>query len=287
MTSRLGGHLDQTVFIVSTGRTGTNAIAHYLSDLGAGVRAVHEPKPSRIFRVISNMHLCGRISTDTVAAALRATRRRHLAALTSGTYVESNPFLHGCLDALEEAFENVRVLHILREPIGYIRSHINHGVFVGLKGLAGRRFPYWLLKPDYFDAASRLHWISLSQEERLAWRWATINSVLDEGERLFGYRYRRIRYEDLFNGPVIESVMEWLSLPGSDRLRELAAERRYNESRVERARPLEDWPDPVRQRVRELCEAGMIRYGYDPDRIANPVRPHAAMTVSSEHAQIR
>jgi hypothetical protein len=40
------GKFDKAVFIVSSGRTGTKALAHHLSKCYDNVFAVHEPRPS-------------------------------------------------------------------------------------------------------------------------------------------------------------------------------------------------------------------------------------------------
>ena len=264
-TCRLGSQFQQVVFAVSTGRTATNALSAYLPQVYPSVTGLHEPKPARMFRIVSNMHLCGKISEPTVARLLYLARRKRINELKGGTYFEANGFLHGCLDAFDHTFHNVKVIHIVRHPITYIRSHINHGAFLGLKGMAGRLMPYWLLKPDYYDQRSGLKWYELSFEERLAWRWVVVNQALERGESLFGDRYLRVRYEDLFadSGQRLGIITNWLGLPYDERISTVIRSQRYNASKRDTARPLEDWPGRVREHVYSLCESQMARYGYE------------------------
>ena len=71
----LGGHLEQVVLILSTGRTGTKAIAHYLNDSCESVVSTHEPKPSRVLRIASFRYLAGRISEVHMVKTLVKKRK--------------------------------------------------------------------------------------------------------------------------------------------------------------------------------------------------------------------
>lgn len=257
----------KTVFVVSTGRTGTQAIARHFQQSYLNVTALHEPAPSRPLRVLSNLYLCRRVGVHSLARAVRLLRRSLLARASTDLYLESNPFLHGCLDVLDGIFPNVHILHIVRHPLTYIPSHINHGAFAGAKGLAARYVPYWMLNPVQYEGTRRADWNLLLPEEKLAWRWTTINSVLNGGGQLYGERYRRIRYEDLFDGEgtAFSGLEDWLKLerraPVHLRTHQQQVER-TNQSRRQLCVRAELWDPALRRRVLERCRGLMTQYGY-------------------------
>jgi hypothetical protein len=254
----------QIIFVISTGRTGTQAIANYFNQSYQSVTATHEPRPSRRFRVLSNLHLCNKVSTSLVERLLLSARKQILENTTTQIYLEANPFLHGCLPALANAFPGCRVIHVVRDPRTYIPSHINHGVFSGLKGLAGIYFPYWLLKPDYYEKGGSKQWKEMSPQERLGWRWNTINKILDEGSQIFGDHYTRIRFEDLFDKEKsgLITMAKWIKLKDNKSLIEAAARKRHNISRGTSFPPFDAWDNITQQNVLKLCASRMRDYGY-------------------------
>ena len=118
------------------------ALAHQLNRWYGNVCALHEPRPSRSLRIASNRFLCGKLSRQQMARRLAHARQALLGAMTEPIYIESNNSLYGFIDVLDEVFDQPYVLHVVRDPRTYIRSWINFGVYHGLKGLAGRFFPY-------------------------------------------------------------------------------------------------------------------------------------------------
>ena len=255
----------QTIFVVSTGRTGTQAIATYFDQTFPDVTALHEPAPSRRFRVLSNLYLCNKISGTTVESALLSARQKLMAQIDSDIYLEANPFLHGCLPALAQAFPGCHLVHIVRDPRTYIPSHINHGVFHGLKGFAGAYFPYWLLKPSHYESHPLKQWNEMSLQERLGWRWNTINGVLDEGRKIFGERYLRLRFEDLFDAEKsgLKVMADWMGLSKGKALMEAASRKRHNASQGPSFPLFEEWEPTIQKHVLQLCTTRMAEYGYD------------------------
>src|SRR6266850_272014 len=100
------------VIIVSSGRTGTKAIAQHLSRCYPGVWARHEPAPSWRLRMGTTRALCGRASSEELRALLVKLRRGLVNGVGENVYVESNPYLAGFVGVLGEVFEEVRVVHV-------------------------------------------------------------------------------------------------------------------------------------------------------------------------------
>ncbi|MBA1146219.1 sulfotransferase [Ectothiorhodospiraceae bacterium WFHF3C12] len=252
----------QTVFIVSTGRTATKALAHYLHEAWPGVTATHEPWPSRPLRVAANMYRSRKISKKTMTMTLRYARPslRHSHA---GVHIEASPYLRSCIELLGEAFGDIRVIHLTRHPETYVRSYINHGVFSGAKGLAGKWIPYWHIKPEHIDSDSGLRWRTMNSAERIAWRWNALNSMLDAAADVYGERYLRIRYEDLFdeNSHGLELISRWIGLEWTEELKRRTSTP-LNQSLRQRTPQDDAWSDELQRAVRQFCGDRMARYGY-------------------------
>src|SRR5436305_6566636 len=102
------------VFIVSSGRTGTKAIAQHLSRCYPQVWAAHEPAPSWRLRMGTTRALCGRTHRDELKAMLAKLRRGMVQRVQQAIYVESNPYLSGFIEVLGEVFDGASVVHVVR-----------------------------------------------------------------------------------------------------------------------------------------------------------------------------
>lgn len=261
----LGDHLEKIVVILSTGRTGTTALASYLNDGCQGVTALHEPKPSRSLRIASGRYLAGRLSRPAMSQLLAKKRRAILQAINEPVYVESNPFLFGFLDVLGDVYPQPKVLHVTRDPRTMIRSALNFGAQRGIKWLFNNFVPYWLIKPDLLEANPERRWSQMSPVERIAWYWKVINAHLDRGAELYGDDYRRVRYEDLFapGGDGLHDLIEWIGLqPKPEALERLLAQR-VNPSRADVQPAWDEWSAEDREAMQRQCGELMGRYGYN------------------------
>ncbi len=264
MSRTLGGHLDKVVIAVSTGRTGTKAIAHYFDTCYPQVRGLHEPRPSWRLRIASSRYASGGLSKDDLERLLLKCRRRLIESLTEPVYLESNPSLFGFLEVVDEVIAEPRIVHIVRDPRTYIRSVINFGSFRGLKGLAVKFCPHWVPKPEHFAKRPAARWGRMSPPVRLAWLWTTINSILDHGRELFGDRYVRLRFEDLFaaHGPGLRQLAQWVGLPENAELVTQAREHPLNASSRQVLPTWQQWDPQLLEQVDAHCGELMESYGY-------------------------
>ncbi len=260
------GKFQQVVIILSTGRTGTMGLAKLFDDGFTNVKGLHEPPPSRNLRIASNRYVCGRLNRASLLRILSDSRRKLLGRIEEPVYVESNWYLYGFLDVLEEVFGSVRVLHVVRDPRTLVRSYINFGTLRGLKGIAARYFPFWMLKPDHYEKHPSRRFGQMSDAERLSYTWKTINAEIDRAEELFGERYLRMRYEDVFarSGDGIRQIVEWVGLDWKPSLVELMQGEKVNASRDKGFPRFEDWDAVEKDRLLNLCGPLMEKYGYDP-----------------------
>lgn len=199
-------------FILSTGRTGTQFFSSYLTESCHDILCLHEPKPSRRFKWYSNFYLNQKISSAFVARQFLKSRQNVLKRTDYSHYVESSNFMFGNMPAIEQVASELSVIHLVREPLSYIRSHLNKGFWSGIKGFTARNIPGWL---EFLDPEIRK---SGDPVLILAARWIYVNRIIGSYQQK--YPYLNIRFEDLFNADIktgiesLNTIREFLQCPG-------------------------------------------------------------------------
>lgn len=256
-----------TAIIVSTGRTGTVALSRILAGYHPAVVALHEPAFSRMLRLAGNLYVAGQLSRRQVVRLLRLTVGRRARGADAPLYIEASPLLRTVLVPLvEDVLPRSRIVHVVRDPRDYVRSYINHGIFHGIKGLAARAVPYAVLKPEHLERAPARRWHEMSPVEAIAWRWQTLNGLIEDAGRALqlGSSYRRVRFEDLFHGDdpaELAHLCEWLGLDPA-RMPEGARAEPANASRRRVMPDRAEWPEEWHAVVERSCGSLMTRYGY-------------------------
>jgi len=247
----------KTVLVLSTGRTGTNFIAK-LFNRHPQVTALHEPRPSRIMRMWSIARIEGAATRQDLAGVLLSTRRKLLASVDTPIYLESNPYLFGAADCLNEVFENPVIVNIIRDPRDYVKSSLNHGNTRGLKYLLNQFLPFWYPDTDKI--------LGLPREESLVVRharyWRILNDWLEEAlEHLDNYH--AFRFEDLFHACDKYELKRLASTIGIEESfideSDLSATNRSKDSAIASWR---EWSREDSKMLEEICRPLMDRYGY-------------------------
>lgn len=265
----------RSVFLLSTGRTGTVYIADLLNQVD-GVLALHEPKPSRVLNAWTTAYMEGRISVRYMAAALSAKRRKLFAKLPASLriYVESNNFVAGFAPALPDVVDDPVVIHIVRDPRDFVTSLTNRGDDAGIRGFFNRYVPYWAYLPPGVRKRS------LTRYTRPAYRWVAINQLLSDYGRSHK-NYYCFKFEELFDKANQTKLHELLQAVGltTQQISKLdfAPKSRTNQPRITLLdRPLDSanrskhramdnwqqWPLADKKAVATICNPMMRRYGY-------------------------
>lgn len=256
-----------TAFIVSTGRTGTKAIAQYLGNCFEDVTAVHEPKPSRRLRRASCARFANRMTKQQLADMLANSRRKMFQAVTTRVYVESNPSLFGFVDVLPVVFDQPLIVHVVRDPRTMIRSALNFGSQRGLKWLFSAVIPNWVIKPEHVEKQPLKTWSQMTPVERFAWYWHTVNTRIQAATEQAPQRCQRMRFEDLFvaSGNGMRDLASWIGLTEKPGLLQQMLGEKVNASRGKDVGPWQDWSAEDRHSVYEYCGELMNEYGYTND----------------------
>lgn len=268
----------KSVFILSTGRTGTVYLADILNQLD-GVLAAHEPKPSRVLNAWTTAYLEGKVADRFMAAAL-AGKRQNLANLDLEFYVESNNFIAGFASSLDQVFKNASVIHIVRDPRDFVTSLTNRGDASGIRGLFNKYVPYWAYRPKGVRKSK------LTAYTRPAYRWMAINQFLSDWGKNHPSNYHFFKFEEVFDkkNPVkLKPLLRAIGLTDKQISRlDFAAKPRpakasfslldkpassQNQSKIQIMAKWRNWSQADKQAVADICEPLMRRYGYggEPD----------------------
>jgi len=249
----------RTALIVSTGRTGTQFLAHYLDSNYEGVVARHEPPPARWLRMASHARMVGALSDERLRALLAFARRHYGPPADADLYVESNPFLAGTTDLLAEVWGDPTIIHVVRDPRDHARSSLNHGTASGLKGLANRFLPYWY--PDVRRILTLDH--RPSPLESAAGLWVLINDRLCRAAPLSS-DYHRLHYERLFEPSYagLREICGILGLAYRETDAPVAPSERMNRSRLDVLPHWREWSRTQCRALHAICSPLMQQLGY-------------------------
>jgi hypothetical protein len=247
------------VFVVSTGRTGTQFLAKTFGAWGA--RSHHEPGPWWL-RHLSNAHASGHLSEARAVALLHRVRDEALA--DDRPWFEASCLDHGLVGPLLAAFPEATVVQVVRHPVGYVRSAQDWGAY-RFGGRPLNLLPYRRLAPPQFhplDVRKRLRWVGEDQFGRLAWAWAAMNRAMrTQGEG--APRFRTVRFEDLTSaetGPVeLGRLAADLGLTVPEAELAGAVQVRANASRPKAG----EWSPSQWQHLVDLTAAEASHYGYE------------------------
>lgn len=249
------------LFIVSTGRTGTQFLASFLSEMGADAR--HEPGPFWL-RNLSNAYVSGHASPERARRLLLKTRRN----LNAPLYVEASCLVYGLVGPILDVFPDAKVIQVVRDPRTYVRSAMDWGVH-----RAGGRplnlVPFRRLSPAQFDPWSlgaRLDWARTRQFGRVCWNWLALNrAIRQQGQG--AARFRTVRFEDIFDRergfPGLHAIAGLVDVEASDEAIERFGPRLVNAARRREFPTFLDWPAPMRRYLADLCGEEAGEYGYD------------------------
>lgn len=250
-------------FVISTGRCGTQWLAHILALPGVGAgRVEHEPLGER-YRPRVLLGAGG--DPAALAPVDRARVERHLAGieatLEQEDYFEAGFPCWSALPYLARRFAGrLRIVHLTRHPVPVAYSWMAHGAYVRpqLPQLPEKILLHptdrGVAFPEYAEA-----WPALHPWERALYYWAEVHAFALQQELVVGVPWLRLGMKELFSDRGMERLAAFLGLSAS------AAWRAARHEIVDEHHcQLGEWIDPqaIDRHPRVLHVARAL--GYDP-----------------------
>ena len=289
----------RAIFVVSSGRTGTQFLGDKMRRMIADCHSIHEAdvfwitrpgewlrkirqfgwyrmtlgklSPRYSLRALGLARITGRFDAQRAGEAIADIRGPYMAQVAKPVFLEANGQYILLLDLLSRAFPNSRVIYIVRDPRDWVRSWMNmENPFYSVRDLRS-----WLLggrlKPKHFsDDPWRKRWRGMDQFEKLCWLWQKENGLaleLAEGRP----EIRTFRFEALFAGserdPVFRQLLAFVTaFPDGyqahwDFRPELLDQKVHSRSQGGFA-AWRDWDRDTELRLQRICGPLMARLGY-------------------------
>lgn len=184
----------QLVFIISTGRTGTKFLARFLNQI-PNVVSKHEPEPDKKIVDLGINYSRNIIGTQEAVQIIKNSRKaiyKELKRKNCDLYIESNNRLFSLIPVLRLAFEDPKIIHIVRDGREYVRSGMSRAWYRD-KDKAYRLRAKYFSNDEYCDT-----WDEMDRFKKIIWRWKTKDEFIYEG--LTNYdNYLRVKFENIFN----------------------------------------------------------------------------------------
>lgn len=245
----LGNHSMDTVFVTSTGRTGTDFITWLVNAHVDNAWSLHEPKPA--FRRRS-YELRARAPTRYERLYFQWPRRWRHARRPEHWYVETNYHLHAAMHLMRACFPGALIVHIVRDGREVVRSWLNRYRYIRDTHVTPFHVP---------GDAAQAWWRDWNPLQKLAWYWVNVNrTAAAQGPDMW------FRYETLFDAersPLLDLLDRMPGTHYDPAAIRAAFSRPVNASPPNRLfPPYEDWPRAWREQFWEIAGEEMQRLGY-------------------------
>lgn len=248
------------IFIVSTGRTGTKFLAKYFNSFNT-IYAVHEPLPTFLHMGIK--YAQSKNSLGDVAGSILRKRShiyRNVERSGANIYIECNNRLFSLVKPLIKAFNDPKIIHIVRDGRDFVRSGMSRGWYLEgdpLPRISAKMFP----DDKYYST-----WNELTQFEKIVWLWQKQNKLISQD--LKGYKNGiTIRFEDIFyteNFSGLKSMMDFLEIQLDQGFSTFAKlqERKINKTKKYSIPHWKDWDESMKDSFDKIAKQFMAYYGY-------------------------
>lgn len=200
-------NLPELVFVVSTGRSGSKAVAETFAQ-HSKVNGLHEPLYDYL-KHLSFDYLSGALSREYVEQELSEVWSNMSFNRSYGHIVISDQKLVPFISIIADIFPKAKFIWILREPRGFVKSAAARGWYKGDDPLL--RDKKVLIQAGYISEGTRItgdivgdfssdDWLKMSQVQRLLWYWKYWNELIEkEFQSLDNDRVMQVFLKD-FNG---------------------------------------------------------------------------------------
>lgn len=193
-------------FVLSTGRSGTQTLAH-LMEMAQNALVWHHPEPNMIMETLyAYQHLIPAGETFWRGRSHILANAWEQGKIHGETDHNMTPFASD----IAKDIPNSKFLVLVRDPREFIRSGMRRGYYI-----AGGPWDEGRLKP-LPQQEKQLNWKKMHPFEKVCWLWAETYRHINRAIETIGEeRVMIVRFEELIKGPkVAEDIFKFLELTG-------------------------------------------------------------------------
>jgi len=263
LRNELNNYIQKPVFVLSTGRCGTK----WFSDLFAKDRSLsvfHAPTPNLSIQgkfaweieKSSGMKLSS-MSGQLLAEIFFSGREQHLryTAKAKKRYVETNNYITFFAPVLAEIFPDAKFVHIVRNPVAFIRSGLDRSYYspgntADIKRIRGNAIP------------SSHHWENLSRYGKIAWLWNETNDFIESFSRTIPQEsFKTFRF-DLSDSDGLIDMMQFLEANITSRQINTMQQVKKNVQKNRTAPEYKHWDRSYQEEVKSICSVLAAKYDF-------------------------
>lgn len=239
----------EVIFIVSTGRTGTEFLANFFNENFKQTIAYHEPAPDLFDLGVDSVRK--KKSERKIFNCLKRARFPLIRSLGKNTiYVESNNNLVLLLPTLIKAFPKAKFVHVIRNPKSYVRSAYSKSHGKAKYTLFGESDPRKrLTAKDDINDPFYSQWDHFSQFQKVCWHWHKYNLMIERA--LANHKGKiQVDYEKLFYDSTKETLLHLVKFLDLDKRLNVNIDdalylftNKMNQTHKYKLGAFEEWPD--------------------------------------------
>jgi len=253
----------QPILIISTGRTGAIFLARLFADLYPSTASYHERGNSRPIQIATNLHFSHLFPKSGVKAAWKIFKGNEIKNCEKDFHIDANNFLYGLAAFAPELYPNLKVLHIVRDPRGYVTSQLNFSRQKQTSFIGNYLVPFWQPNPFLVGELPITQAFNFSRFQKYCWVWDFKNRVMS-GLEGSATPYLCVRFEDLFGEKVetvFKKITDFFGLPPAEKISERFREP-ANTSKPTFFHEWQDWTPQQANQLHALCGKQMGKHGY-------------------------
>ena len=246
--------------VISTGRTGTVFLTHFINSIAGDEVAVHEPSFSRQLYLLGNLFGYHGWNRTSLVRRYMVIRKSRIGCAQD--YIELNPFLCPVADLLADIPYTLKVAHLVRDPRTWVPSMISHEASGYRKPLI-RKVPFNLPRDKRFGR----EWHKMTLVEKMLWRWSVFNRNISKLE-LSGCQYELFRYEDIFASDSEtlvssrERFLRFMGIGASTSVGDSSPDKKFNASRKSAQFEFSNWTEREKAFLQNIAENQLSRFQY-------------------------
>lgn len=250
------------VFVLSTGRTGTETLQHLLA-LSPQIDAYHEPRPQLMIHRKHARWEIGRAPDKYIRVIQRTRGPKLYRSKARGLwYAETSARMTFFAPLLAHLLPNAKFLFIHRHPGEVVRSGMRRGWYENHPADFAR------IEPVPGEEAFKA-WPSWTSFQKICWYWDAYNRFsLDARRRIGEERMLTLKADGLFDGSAVPAIFAHLGLdvPPADAVEAILSQRR-NAQKAASFLLFEDWTPTMYEDLRRIAGDTMEQLGYSTELI--------------------